>query len=96
MVLRLQQEELRRQFRYDMKEGDLECICRQADGALSIFRKKREWYRENSFDRKALESLWEVSVEIAREERRLHRPPTDIEDPAHWLNWQRHEWPCVY
>lgn len=92
-ILRLQQEELRRQFHYDFEAKDLDAICSQRDGALSVYRKKREWFGENSYNRKALESLWEVSVEIAREERR--QSAIETESP-HWLNWNRHEWPCVY
>lgn len=94
-ILRLQQEEIARQLRYDLTEEAMESICRQQDGALTHYRKKREWFGENSYDRKALESLWEVSVEIARLERKsVPCPPQN--DWAHWLNWRRSEWPCVY
>lgn len=92
-ILRLQQEELRHQFRYDFEEKDLEAICRQSEWALTAYRKKREWFAENSYNRKALESLWEVSVEIAKEERKQAAIQTEA---PHWLNWNRSEWPCVY
>ena len=94
-ILRLQQEELMRQLRYDLTPEAMERITRQLEGALSDYRKKREWFAENSYDRKCLESLWECSVEIARLERAsVPKPP--VNDWAHWLNWNREAWPCLY
>ena len=95
-ILRLQQEHLARLLRFDLPPEALERITRQQEGALSDYRKKREWFAENSYDRKVLEALWECSVEIARLERALVPKPPGGNDWAHWLNWQRHEWPCVY
>lgn len=94
-ILRLQQEELARLLRWDVSEKQMEAITRQTHRALTAFRERREWFGENSHNRKALENLWEVSVEIAKLERSL-APPQSHEDPPFWLHWHRREWPCVY
>lgn len=96
-ILRLQQDELRRKFLYDLTEEELDEICTQSEWALTTYRKRREAFAENGYERKTLEALWECSVEIAREERKqVPAPPPRHSDPAHWLDWSRSEWPCVY
>jgi hypothetical protein len=94
-ILRLQQAAIRSNFHYTINDEDLDNICMQSEWALTTYRKHRERFAENSYDRKAIESLWEVSVAVAKLERAACPRPS-YEDPAHWLNWHRHEWPCVY
>lgn len=98
MILRNWQSDLKRNFKWDLPEEEIDAVCRQDGDALTIYRKFREnRTEENSFTRKQWEALWLVSVEIAKEERKL--APNVVEydlSRPHWLNWSKREFPCIY